>query len=148
MNVRNKYRTVILEVGDSESATELENDVRHWIEHAESNVQICLIVKLDKNLNRITLLIWRRQDPTGPNLRSRPRHTTAILTDSVTIARGARNYTVQFTNPLSLPLAPTTIVIPISAFTGSPLTTANLIITQQDLLELGRRFWIPAFQLE
>jgi hypothetical protein len=97
----------------------------------------------------MTLLVWRRQIPPVQILH--PHHTTATLTDSVTITRGAHNHTVQFANPSLLPLAPTSITIPISAFDGSPLpqnTMANLTLTQQDLLDLGRACWIPAYQLQ
>lgn len=143
LNMSPKDRTVIFEVGDSKTATELTNDARHWIEHAQSSVQIYLTIKLNKNPDSMTLLVWRRQTPapTGHNLRS--RHDIATLTDSVTITRGTN--TVHFANPSLLPLPPASITMPTSAFTGDPFLQGSITLTSQDLVNLGRACWVPAY---
>lgn len=41
--------TVVMEVGHSETETQLTNDSRYWLEHPDSSVRISFIVKLRDN---------------------------------------------------------------------------------------------------
>ncbi|KAJ5091998.1 hypothetical protein NUU61_006868 [Penicillium alfredii] len=115
--------TVGIEVGNSQSSTELVRDARHWIEHAESSFQICIVVELSNNRNTITLSVWRQNDYASSGSRLRSRHISAINTDTVTITRRYPDPVVRFENPLSPTLASpvleqSEIRLPIAAFTS------------------------------
>lgn len=77
--------TVAIEVGNSQSNTELGRDTRHWIEHAESPFQICILENLSRNSDKIIFPVWRpaNHDIFGSQLRR--RHVSAIMTDKLTI---------------------------------------------------------------
>jgi hypothetical protein len=69
--------SIILEVGDSESLTQLKIDAKLWLEHMPE-VQLVILLSIDPpiaphpNLPRITVQLWRGFPPLNP-----PRSATA-----------------------------------------------------------------------
>ncbi|EAW14200.1 uncharacterized protein ACLA_072330 [Aspergillus clavatus NRRL 1] len=148
--LNSEHFTVGIEVGNLESDNELSHDARHWIEHAESSFQICLIVKLSNNPDTITLSVWRPQNHPNSGSQLRRRHVSAIITDTATITRGRPDPVVRFESHISPILTPTEIRLPVAAFTGYQLPPGvhvnfgdSIVLTEEDLIEFGRLHWIP-----
>jgi hypothetical protein len=143
MPIDRREKTVCIEVGNSQTETELIRVAHHWIEYPESSILICLLIKLSADKNTITLSVWRPAEhhESGPQLRFQRVHAT--MTESVKIMRADPDHTVQFTK--SSDLHPNQIRLPITAFTGEQTSSAaveNVILDEPVLRQIGLRLWL------
>ncbi|KAJ6090517.1 hypothetical protein N7486_009332 [Penicillium sp. IBT 16267x] len=143
MPIDRRGKTVCIEVGNSQTERQLIRLAHHWIEHPESSILICLLVKLSADKNTITLSVCRPDEHhvSRPVLRSQSVHAT--MTESVKIMRADPDHTVQFTK--SSDLHPSQIRLPITAFTGEQSSSAaveNVILNEPVLREIGLRLWL------
>ncbi|KAJ5555248.1 hypothetical protein N7461_003718 [Penicillium sp. DV-2018c] len=133
--------TIIMEVGNSETSGQLLLDGRHWLENIHSSVQVSILVKLKKNPDVIQISIWEldRSRFLRPLRSPLTNHRLATRTQFAEITRSDPIHRVTVSSTYSL----SDLRIPFAIFTGpSPPTgvnmAGNMIISQQDLLDLGR----------
>ncbi|KAJ5936101.1 hypothetical protein N7454_005399 [Penicillium verhagenii] len=142
MHIGRTGKTVCIEIGNSQSERILTQLAHHWIEHSDSTILVCLLVKLSAGKNTITLSVWRRAERhvSRPGLRS--QSAKAVMTESVKIIRADPDHLVRFTK--SSNLHGDEIRIPVTIFTGEEsfsVPVENVILDESALCELGARLW-------
>ncbi|KAJ5138890.1 uncharacterized protein N7515_003738 [Penicillium bovifimosum] len=143
MPIDKRGKTVCIEVGNSQTETGLIRVAHHWLEHPESTILICLLVKLSADKNAITLSVWRPTEHHESSQQLRFQRVHATMTESVKIMRADPDHTVQFTKCSDL--HPNEIRLPITAFTGEQTSSAaveNVILDEPVLRQIGLRLWL------
>lgn len=142
--------TVCVQVGDSESERELLLDARRWIEDDSSLFKICLTAKIKRLPEEIEISIIQSSPFRARILRS--NHTSAMLIASAKIIRHHPGPVVEFQDHRSPTNTLTALRLPIVAFTGPQPPTGvqvnvggDILLTGQELAEIGRRHWVPEF---
>jgi hypothetical protein len=142
--------TVGIQVGDSESERKLLLDARSWIENDGSQFKICLTAKIKRLPEEIKISIMWCSRSCACILRS--NHTSAMLIASANIIRHHPGPVVEFQDHRNPTNTLTALRLPIVAFTGPQPPTGvqvnlggDIVLTGQELAEIGRRLWVPEF---
>ncbi len=102
------WPTLVIEAGDSESLTELHNDMRWWFSASNHDVNIILLAKFDHGQDKILVERWEEEGPPprqgATTTRFQPR-LQPVLQQSITITRDTT------TNPTSYNVASGALVL-------------------------------------
>ncbi|GAB1195223.1 hypothetical protein APSETT444_004478 [Aspergillus pseudonomiae] len=142
--------TVCAQVGDSESERQLLLDAQRWIEDDGSLFKICLTAKIKRLPEEIEISIIQSA-PFYTQILQR-NYTSAMLIASAKIIRYHSGPVVEFQDHRNPTNTLTALRLPIVAFTGPQPPTrvqvnlgGDIVLTGQELAEIGRRHWVPEF---